>query len=85
MFMVLVRITVVAYPVVVCSSPYIDKISASVMSTASALTVDGALGLQCVGWISDTALNRGISGLVAEYIVAFDVTRARFPADAVSS
>ena len=25
---------------------------------------------------------RGISGLVAEYIVAIDVTRARFPADA---
>ena len=26
--------------------------------------------------------SRGISGLVAEYIVAIDVTRARFPADA---
>jgi hypothetical protein len=26
----------------------------------------------------------GISGLVAEYIVAIDVTRARFPADAVT-
>ena len=31
---------------------------------------------------SDTPLQRGISGLVAEYIVAIDVTRARFPADA---
>ena len=27
----------------------------------------------------------GISGLVVEYIVAIDVTRARFPADALSS
>ena len=30
------------------------------------------------------ALSRSISGLVAEYIVAIDVTRARFPADAHS-
>ena len=27
-------------------------------------------------------LSRGISGLVVEYIVAIDVTRVRFPADA---
>ena len=27
--------------------------------------------------------SRGISGLVVEYIVAIDVTRARFPADAL--
>ena len=27
-------------------------------------------------------ISTGISGLVAEYIVAIDVTRARFPADA---
>ena len=55
------------------------------MSTASAPTVDGVLGLQCASRILDTPLKRGISGLVAEYIVAIDVTRARFPADAVSS
>ena len=30
------------------------------------------------------AVSRSISGLVAEYIVAIDVTRARFPADAHS-
>ena len=30
-------------------------------------------------------LASGISGLVAEYIVAIDVTRVRFPADALSS
>ena len=30
------------------------------------------------------AVTRSISGLVAEYIVAIDVTRARFPADALS-
>ena len=29
------------------------------------------------------AIDMGISGLVAEYIVAIDVTRVRFPADAV--
>ena len=28
-------------------------------------------------------LDKSISGLVAEYIVAIDVTRARFPADAL--
>ena len=28
------------------------------------------------------AMGRSISGLVAEYIVAIDVTRVRFPADA---
>ena len=27
-------------------------------------------------------MNTGISGLVVEYIVAIDVTRVRFPADA---
>ena len=32
--------------------------------------------------LRDTALHSGISGLVAEYIVAIDVTRVRFPADA---
>ena len=85
MFMVLVHATVAAYPVVVCSAHHIDKISASVMSTASAPTVDGVLGLQCASRILDTPLKRGISGLVAEYIVAIDVTRVRFPADAVSS
>ena len=35
--------------------------------------------------LRDTALRSGISGLVAEYIVAIDVTQARFPADAFCS
>ena len=35
---------------------------------------------QC--YINFIHLNTGISGLVAEYIVAIDVTRVRFPADA---
>ena len=30
------------------------------------------------------AVDMGISGLVVEYIVAIDVTRVRFPADAFS-
>ena len=30
------------------------------------------------------AANNSISGLVVEYIVAIDVTRVRFPADAIS-
>ena len=30
----------------------------------------------------DRTIEQGISGLVVEYIVAIDVTRARFPADA---
>ena len=34
-------------------------------------------GFNCV-----PAMNKSISGLVAEYIVAIDVTRVRFPADA---
>ena len=29
------------------------------------------------------SINRSISGLVVEYIVAIDVTRVRFPADAL--
>ena len=36
-------------------------------------------GFYCV-----LAMNKSISGLVAEYIVAIDVTRAQFPADACS-
>ena len=32
---------------------------------------------------SDTVFNGSISGLVVEYIVAIDVTRVRFPADAI--
>ena len=32
--------------------------------------------------ISGSATDGGISGLVVEYIVAIDVTRVRFPADA---
>ena len=32
--------------------------------------------------LRDTALHNGINGLVAEYIIAIDVTQARFPADA---
>ena len=30
-----------------------------------------------------TRMGKSISGLVAEYIVAIDVTRVRFPADAL--
>ena len=33
----------------------------------------------------DVAMDPSISGLVAEYIVAIEVTRVRFPADAISS
>ena len=33
--------------------------------------------------MGDAAVAPGISGLVAEYIVAIDVTRVRFPADAI--
>ena len=32
--------------------------------------------------IERSQMHRSISGLVAEYIVAIDVARARFPADA---
>ena len=35
-------------------------------------------------WMSETEKQLCISGLVVEYIVAIDVTRARFPADAAS-
>ena len=56
MFMILVHATVSAYPVVVCSAHHIDKVSASVMSTASAPTVDGVLGLQCASRDPDTPL-----------------------------
>ena len=33
--------------------------------------------------VMTSAHKHSVSGLVAEYIVAIDVTRARFPADAV--
>ena len=36
------------------------------------------------GCLCSLAMSKSISGLVAEYIVAIDVTRARFPADARS-
>ena len=35
--------------------------------------------------LCDRKHNQSISGLVAEYIVAIDVTRVRFPADAFIS
>ena len=34
------------------------------------------------GYTSMACLSNSISGLVVEYIVAIDVTRVRFPADA---
>ena len=39
------------------------------------------LGTFC--FASNSAAANGISGLVVEYIVAIDVTRVRFPADAL--
>ncbi len=39
-----------------------------------------ARGLRCS---IDSRVDKGISGLVAEYIVAVNVTQARFPADAL--
>ena len=40
--------------------------------------------VRAVGHTVMTSVQKhSISGLVAEYIVAIDVTRARFPADAV--
>ena len=36
-------------------------------------------------WDAATPATQSISGLVAEYIVAIDVTRVRFPADALAS
>ena len=40
------------------------------------------LGLICWEHKLNQTVEQGISGLVVEYIVAIDVTRARFPADA---
>ena len=37
---------------------------------------------RCIAFKLDMLLAQGISGLVVEYIVAIDVTRVRFPADA---
>ena len=38
--------------------------------------------IQCETFVHFCVRHRGISGLVVEYIVAIDVTRVRFPADA---
>ena len=41
------------------------------------------LGTYTATWAASRAANNCIGGLVVEYIVAIDVTRVRFPADAI--
>ena len=46
------------------------------------LAICGLTDLEAVKIVRPPALISSISGLVAEYIVAIDVTRVQFPADA---
>ena len=63
--------------VVVGSSPTVGTFYKFLMLSRSAFTF---INVVCGKWLA-----LSISGLVVEYIVAIDVTRVRFPADALFS